>query len=161
MNIPLTHGRFTQVDEADALRLAGIKLYTLNNTIHRKMYAGVYQRSISKMTLLHRWILGVTDRSVTVDHINGDSLDNRRSNLRLCSLSENLMNRKLARNNTTGFKGIYQKKGASRWRAFISLNGKQRWIGYFASKEEAARAYDAKAIELYGPYARLNFPRSE
>jgi len=106
-------------------------------------------------------------KGMLVDHINGDTMDNRRSNLRICSKGENGRNRKIAsKNNTSGFKGVsYRKKGPDMinewsrpWQAYINYNKKRHHLGMFATAEEAARAYDSKAIKLHGEFARLNFP---
>jgi len=93
-----------------------------------------------------------------VDHINGNRLDNRRSNLRLCTKIENSRNRKVGKNNTSGYKGVifFPKNPKKPWRVQISVNGIKKHIGYFKNKVEAAVAYNSKAIELYGDFARLN-----
>jgi hypothetical protein len=91
-----------------------------------------------------------------VDHINGDTLDNRRANLRVCTKSENNRNRRKLHPTTSRFKGVY--KNTKPWIALIECNGKQFVLGRFASEEEAALAYDKAAKEHFGSFARLNFP---
>jgi len=93
-----------------------------------------------------------------VDHINGNPLDNRKSNLRICTHAENSNNTGPRKNNTSGYKGVYWAKRNKRWLAQITHNGKQVYIGHYKDKEEAARAYDAKAKEFQGEFAYLNFP---
>jgi len=109
-------------------------------------------------------------KGMLVDHVNGDTMDNRRSNLRICSKSENGRNRKIAsKNNTSGFKGVsYRKKGPDMinewsrpWQAYINYDKKRHYLGTFATAEEAARAYNLKAKELHGEFARLNFPNEK
>lgn len=91
-----------------------------------------------------------------VDHKNGDTSDNRFTNLRSASNSENLWNRGATRANTSGFKGVTATKRLGRmWRATIKNGGKQRHLGYFKTKEEAADAYAKAAAELHGDFARL------
>ena len=110
----------------------------------------------------HRVIMGVTDPKVQVDHINGNPLDNRRCNLRICSQSENLRNKSKYSSNTSGFKGVSfrkDRKHPDRFRAYITLNLKRHYLGYFLTAEDAAHAYDDKAMELFGEFAHLNFPR--
>jgi len=107
------------------------------------------KRSIS----LHRLITGAT-RGQTVDHINGDSLDNRRSNLRIGTNAENIRNMR-ARGGTSKYKGVYLRPD-KRWRAHITFNYKKMNLGNHITEESAAIAYNAKATELFGEYARLN-----
>jgi len=110
-----------------------------------------------KREMLHRLIVGAPVGEV-VDHINGDTLDNRRSNLRVCSRAENLWNAGKRRHNTSGFKGVCFDKRDGRWYARIRAVGRVHDLGRYKTAEEAAMAYDAKAAELHGPFARLNFP---
>jgi hypothetical protein len=98
-----------------------------------------------------------------VDHINRDTLDNRRKNLRVGTKPQNLWNQKIRSTNTSGFKGVDWKQweNSGAWCARLSHNSKRVHIGYFKTAEEAARAYDQKAKELFGEFARLNFPEKE
>jgi hypothetical protein len=93
-----------------------------------------------------------------VDHINGDTLDNRIRNLRICSCAENLRNRGITKNNSSGFKGMSWHKECRRWQARIKYLGRDLHIGLFDDLFEAARAYDKKAAEIFGKFARFNFP---
>lgn len=104
-------------------------------------------------------------KGMFVDHINGDTLDNRRINLRICNRSENMRNRRVNKNNKSRFKGVYpyyswyKKKDGTRRKYFcaqIFINGKNKCLGYFDTKEEAAKKYNEVAKEVYGEYARLN-----
>lgn len=114
-----------------------------------------------KQTKLSRYLLGITDKNIYVDHINGDSLDNRRSNLRIASPHQNSMNR-VKVSKTRLYKGVNQN--SNRWVAHIGYTNsktgvrKNIYLGSFKTPEEAAKAYDKKAIELFGEFARLNFP---
>jgi HNH endonuclease/AP2 domain-containing protein len=105
--------------------------------------------------LLHRFLLDAPT-TLEVDHINGNRLDNRRSNLRLSTSQTNAWNRRPKNGNR--FKGI-RRRTQKRWLASIYFENKQITIGNFDSPEEAARAYDVKAKELFGEFARLNFPK--
>lgn len=96
-----------------------------------------------------------------VDHRNGDGLDNRRSNLRPATRSENARNRRPHRNNSSGFKGVSFHITKRRWGAAIKAGGLQQHLGYFPSSEATARAYDAAAVELHGAFARTNFSRED
>ena len=91
-----------------------------------------------------------------VDHRNGNKLDNRKSNLRICSRSENQMNRGKQKNNTSGFKGVSQIKMNQKWVAYIKVNYKRIYIGCFLKKVDAARAYNMAALKYHGEFGLLN-----
>ena len=93
-----------------------------------------------------------------VDHINGDTRDNRRENLRLASTVDNQRNMRIPTHNSTGFKGVTYVRAKGRYRAQISINDRTKHIGYFDTSEEAARAYDTAARFLFGEFACVNFP---
>jgi len=103
---------------------------------------------------MHREIINAP-ADLQVDHINGNGLDNRRENLRLCTNAENARNRRLSKNNTTGYKGV--DLDANRYRAQIRVGQKFVYLGRFDDPIEAAKAYDAAAREHYGEFARTNF----
>jgi hypothetical protein len=111
---------------------------------------------------VHREILGLLPcelAGMRVDHVDGNGLNNRRSNLRICTNSQNSMNRRPIRNKRyTSFKGIYFEPERLLWVAAIQVNGKTIKLGRFRQEEEAARAYDQAAKQHFGEFARLNFP---
>lgn len=123
----------------------------LANEAWRKTHWGYAIRSRDK-ALLHRVILDAP-RGKVVDHINGDPLDNRSTNIRLCDQRDNAKNQK-ARKNKTGYKGVYKK--ANKYVARIRNNYQYIHIGIYKTAKEASEAYNKKAIELHGEYARLN-----
>lgn len=168
IRIQLTQGQSTIIDAADA-DLATKRWQAHFNPEYGDGGQFVAMRSIRlgkskiRTEYLHRAILSRVLRrellrSEQVDHINRDPLDNRRANLRLASNAENCRNRRRPENNTSGYKGVIRRKGYDRWRARIGLNGKRLHIGDYSTPEEAARAYDRVARELYGEFALLNFP---
>lgn len=106
---------------------------------------------------LHRLIMN-PPKGMMIDHINGDGLDNRRENLRVCTNAENQRNARLSSRNKSGYKGVSWNKRDKKWRSQIQHERKVRHIGYFDCPKEAARAWDAVAKELFGEYANLNFP---
>lgn len=160
--IPLTQGKVAIVDDADYEDLARFKWYTYHDR-SRRIFYGCRQVTIGikKQTreAMSRRIMGA-GKGEYVDHINGNGLDNRRMNLRLCSNAENCRNRHHNRNRT-GYKGVSRVTGVRKklWQAHIYLNGHGKYLGTFGSPEEAARAYDRAAQEHYQEYARPNFPQ--
>lgn len=107
----------------------------------------------NKLLRLHRVILNPKN-NLQVDHINGNPLDNRRSNLRICSISEN--NRNKTSVSKSGFKNVYPVPNTKRWYSKIMINRKRIYLGSFDSKKEAALAYNEAAIEYHGKFANLN-----
>lgn len=107
----------------------------------------------AKSVLMHRVILGALNGQIA-DHINGNGLDNRRSNLRFATPFESACNRR--RINPLGFRGISLRFG--RYAVRINAKNKAYDLGTYDTPEEAARVYDAKALELHGDFAVLNFP---
>lgn len=92
-----------------------------------------------------------------VDHDNGDRLDNRSANLRRCTAQQNAFNRTAVAAGTSKFKGVSWDSSREKWISSIQHNGKTKHIGRFDSEDGAAKAYDAKAAELFGEFAKLNF----
>ncbi len=106
---------------------------------------------------LHRIILSVVDPKIEIDHINGDTLDNRRANLRILPRSENQRNRGPNRNNTSGFKGVVRFRG--KWAAQINIDGKHIVKAGFFTAEDAAREFDRLSEEHHKEFGFLNFPK--
>lgn len=126
-----------------------------------------------KLQTLHRFliddhaIIGERPPGTVADHINGDVLDNRRQNLRFATYSQNRVNSQKPRiankvAPTSKYKGVMRKNGARgvRFHASIKVNRKARFLGAFISEKDAAVAYDKAAVEVYGEFARLNFPET-
>ena len=104
---------------------------------------------------LHRLVLNAPV-GLTVDHINGDVLDNRRQNLRLGTQQQNTFNQRGSRNNKSGAKGVSRRTDNGKWRARIMVNGKEIGLGCFDTQDDAARAYNEAAAEYFGEFAWLN-----
>lgn len=105
---------------------------------------------------MHRFILNDIPANLHIDHINGNKLDNRRSNLRVCTASQNASNRGAQSNNSTGFKGVCYDKARGRFKAEIAYGGKRKHIGRFDTALEAAQAYNDAALKYHGEFAFLN-----
>lgn len=109
------------------------------------------------LVYMHRFLMDAP-AGKQVDHINGNGLDNRRANMRLCSGRENARNRiGTAR---SGYKGVYQSRHGNRWYASIRAEDRTHRLGAFETPEAAARAYDEAAVRFHGDFARLNFPKA-
>lgn len=110
----------------------------------------------SSSIYMHHLMVPVSD-GLTVDHENGNRLDNRRANLRAATRAQQQYNRGRGCNNTSGFKGVSFHRKTGRWRATIQLDGRHRHLGLFDDAETAARAYDDAALAAWGEWARTNF----
>lgn len=150
--IPLNHGKVAIVDDEDyALVMAG-------NKWHDKMYpcGHWYAQRTDNMRqcteFMHRLIMNAP-KGRHVDHINGNGLDNRRSNLRLATSSQNQMNRGAPKNNTTGYKGVHRSQTKGKWIAVIKARSKPHYLGTFKTPQSASEAYNRAAKELHGEFA--------
>lgn len=149
MRIPLTQGKFALIDDADHPKVGGRKWFYHKTGYARRNY---WVNGKCKTELMHRTILDAPN-DMEVDHINGNGLDNRRSNLRICTHAQNIHNSDNS-SNTSGYKGVGKHLG--RWAAYICFQGRQTTIGRFGTPEQAALAYNNKAKELFGEFAKLN-----
>ena len=154
--INLTKGYKTVVDDIDFEWLSEFKWYACLDGDNK--YVSVRSNHKGTVLFMSRLILSAYSKDIHVDHINRDPLDNRRCNLRLCTLQQNRCNVGVNRLNTSGYKGVNYYKITRKWAARIGAKGKRRHIGYFNTAEEAAQAYDKEALEVHGDFAFLNFP---
>jgi hypothetical protein len=112
-------------------------------------------RTFGRAVKIHRIIMNPKPKDF-VDHKNGDPLDNRYENLRICSKQQNEFNRKIHSNNTSGYRGVSFHSQTKKWRATINFNKKQYSLGFFETASDAAKAYNRTAAELFGDFARFN-----
>lgn len=153
--ITLTRNKIAIVDDADYEYLSQWNWFFDGKYAIRHEVLG--PRTNKRVVWMHHLIANVSS-DMQVDHINNDMLDNRRENLRPATHQQNMFNRRKVKTGQSKYKGVTLdgKNRIRRWRARITLNKKQIGLGYFATQEEAAIAYNEKAKELFGEYARLN-----
>jgi hypothetical protein len=157
--IKLTKNKISLIDDEDFEKVSKYKWHCLaNNYAARKFY---YEKKdgkwITKYIRLHQFILNEFNKEI--DHVNGNRLDNRKENLRLCTRSLNNANsiKKTRKGGTTSkYKGVTWNKNASKWMVQAKLDNIGYYLGLFTDEIEAAKAYNKKAKELFGDFARLN-----
>ena len=145
------------IDNDDFDRVKKHRWYKVktNNKVYFKTYID------RKLVSIHRFILGINDSSIQVDHIDGNTSNNQKSNLRVCNAEENARNRRVSNKSRKRKKGVYfcKIKDKKYIYAKIIVNGKVFYLGYFKTINEAAKAYDEEAKKYFGEFAWLNFPK--
>lgn len=158
--VQLTKGKYALVDEEDFARVSQYAWYTQG--IAGRQYAACDLGSTANRTRLymHR-VISNAPKGVQIDHVNGNSLDNRKANLRYASKATNMRNRgKLNRKggSSSQYKGVYHdRRYANSWNAYITVDGKRINLGTFSTEDQAARVYDEAAKKYHGEFAFLNF----
>lgn len=151
--VELSKSRVALIDESDALLIGRCNWCSTVNGRNPHVYAkGRPPELNGRFVRMHRYLIGV-DSELLCDHINGNTLDNRRSNLRLVTTSQNNMNQMVVQGKC-GFKGVHVH--GVRFSAHIGINRKVVFLGTFPTAIEAALAYDAAAIEMFGEFAATN-----
>jgi hypothetical protein len=155
--IPLTRDQFAIVDDDDYDWAMQWKWFCdCHGYAKRSLKCNKVQTTI----WLHREIIGAKDGD-NVDHIDGNPLNDQKNNLRICTHGENMFNKRCYSNGTSTYKGVSWKTQQEKWVAQIQCNGQKYHIGYFDTEEDAALAYNEKAKELFGDFARLNVIESK
>ena len=151
-HIELTQGLSAIVDDEDYDMLNQHLWYAHEK---RGIWYAMRNTGVGLRLRMHNVIMQ-PEENQHVDHIDGNGLHNVRTNLRLVTLRQNALNRTHWSN--SGLRGVYERSG--RWMAQIRVSGVLHHLGTYDTAEEAARAYDAAALEHNGEFAQLNFPKS-
>lgn len=153
--IELTQGKRAIVDEADFNFLDQWKWFVRNDNgrfyASRKASGPGERKNISMAQVIMD-----TPAGMDTDHVNGNTLDNRKSNLRIATRQQNIFNTSARKKSTSKYRGVSWYKRGKSWGARIGINGKLIWLGFFKNEIEAAKVWNIKAKELFGEFAKLN-----
>ncbi len=155
--VPLTQGKYAVIDEVDQGRVMKHKWHARHDGNGHYAARKIRRGGKPHVLYLHRFILGATTAQ-QIDHVNGDGLDCRRNNLRICDHSQNQANRR-QQAGSSRFRGVYRSAGSRRWYASIKVAGKGIALGGYDDEVAAARAYDVAARKHFGEFAKPNFVR--
>jgi hypothetical protein len=143
------------IDDEDYSKVKDFKWHVLKSKRHGLVYAIAYVQKTA--VLMHRLVMGMAiGNGLFVDHINRDTTNNHKSNLRVVSHGQNMMNCKMHSNNQAGYKGVSMDGGRlNPWKAQIRINGKKVTLGRFPTPEQAYEAYCLASIKFHGEYGRV------
>lgn len=156
--IQLTQGKVALVDDSDYKRVLSFGKWHYHKNgyaIIQKSFKNIHGTWCVNVIRMHRIILNAQDGQF-VDHFNGDKLDNRKTNIRICTGIENRRNVGIRKNNKSGYKGVFFWKARNKFTAQIWFENKKIHIGVFKSIIDAARAYNEAAVKYHGEFANLN-----
>lgn len=156
--VPVGPDHFALVDDEDYDRVMAAGPWHLRCR-SRNHYAQCHVLLLDGRRTTQQMHRLITEWAEGVDHRNNDGLDNRKSNLRPSNQSQNTANGRLCVTSSTGYKGVTKPRAKRSFVAQIRVHGKQTHLGSFVTAEEAARCYDAAALEAFGEFARINFPK--
>lgn len=157
IEITARHGEKIYVDVADADLINRCWHLTNRGYVggNEAVGDGTFRQIIMHRVIMSRMLGRELERRDTIDHVDGNKLNNTRSNLRLATRSQNGANTTRQVNNTSGYKGVSWHKASGKWSADITKDYRRRHLGVFETPEEAHKAYKAAAMELYGEFARF------
>jgi len=151
--------RYAKVDPEDYERLAAYEWYYIKgkHNFYAARASPVPKSGKTRIVSMHRDVIDVPE-GMLVDHVNRDSVDNRKANLRPATHAQNACNRKKFRAGTSKYKGVTFRKASGKWAARICTERKHIHLGCFENESDAAKAYDNAARKYHGEFAALNFP---
>lgn len=158
--IKLSQNKIALIDDEDFDRMNQYKwhAYEKKNCKGSWYAMGNVKNHEGKWTtiMFHRFLMNIIDPKIEIDHADGNGLNNQKSNLRAVDHQHNSQNRRLGKNNTSGFKGVFFDKRCKNrpWRAVVTVNGKRLHLGNFSTPEDAYEVYKAKAKESFGIFYR-------
>lgn len=154
--ITLTQGKVTLVDDNLFEELNQFKWHTKKEKDTCYARRNIIKNGKKTSILMHRVILGLTDRNIHADHINGDGLNNQLTNLRACTHKENLRNQRNQSGCSSIYKGVSFNKERKNWESKIKVDKKTIHLGRFTSEIEAAQKYNIASLKYFGEFSRLN-----
>lgn len=153
--IKLTKGKFAQVDDDDFEYLNKFKWCTLSGGGSCEYARRAHQSGNKQIAILMQNEIITNHKGFIVDHIDGNTLNNQKNNLRLTTQQKNCFNQK-ARIGTSKFKGVNYEKNMNKWKSQIQAYGKKIYLGIYKTEIDAAKAYNEAAEKYHGEFARLN-----
>lgn len=157
IEIPLTQGKIALIDDEDFVIVSKHKwYYAQESKNYGRAKTNIKKENGRGTTLKMHTLIMRPPKGFEVDHINHNPLDNRRSNLRVVTRSQNQKNMNKMSTNKSGYKGVSHHKKSNKWQVHIMNNGNRVYLGLFVDLKVAAEAYNKAALELYGEYASLN-----
>jgi hypothetical protein len=157
--IQLTQGKVALVDDEDYARVSALK-WNVQYDKTKDRWVAVRRGPVidgkSSTLMMHRFILGITDMTMEVDHIYHDTLDNRKSQLRVVTSSQNNQNRHKSKNCSSKYKGVCYVKRLKKWSGYITVDRKIKYLGLFLNEIDAAKEYNKMAIIHFGECCLLN-----
>jgi hypothetical protein len=157
-SIKLTQNQVALVDDKDFDKVNQYKWFAWfdkKNNTYQARHSIYISKGKYKVILMHRLIINAK-KGLEVDHKNHNGLDNRRSNLRICTRKQNSRNSKKACKSSAKYKGVYLIKSTNKFGAQICVNNKRTYLGSFNTEEDAALVYNCAAQKLFGKFAYLN-----